>query len=156
MTTTSDTDVGRPGLSVRHDPEAQRYTLHDGGEAVGVLAYRPVGRPGDTLVDVYTTQISPARRGHGLGEVLVRGALDDLRERGASVKASCWFVADFLRDNPDYHDLREGAHRPVATRSFPDERTTPEAAHDAHQRGMSDTDPASHGGDPGRPPAARA
>ena len=156
MTTTSDTDVGRSGLSVRHDPETQRYTLHDGDDAVGMLAYRAVGRPGETLVDVYTTQISPARRGHGLGEVLVRGALDDLRERGTSVKASCWFVADFLRDNPDYHDLREGARRPVATKDVPDERATPAGAHEAHEHGMSDTDPGSHGGDPGRPPAERA
>lgn len=106
-------------LEVTHDEDANRYLLHDGDEAVGMLAYRPVGRPDDTVVDVYTTQISPARRGHGLGEVLVRGALDDLRQRGASVKASCWFVADFLRDNPDYHDLREGARRPVATQDSP-------------------------------------
>lgn len=143
-------------LEVSHDEGAGRYLLHDGGEAVGMLAYRPVGRPGDTLVDVYTTQISPSRRGHGLGEVLVRGALDDLRERGASVKASCWYVAEFLRDNPDYHDLREGSRRPVATQNVPDGRAAPDAAHDAHVHGMSDTDPVSHGGDPGRPPAERS
>lgn len=143
-------------LEVTHHEDANRYVLHDGGEAVGMLAYRAVGRPGDTLVDVYTTQISPTRRGHGLGEVLVRGALDDLRQRGASVKASCWFVADFLRDNPDYHDLREGARRPVATQNVPDSRATPETAHDAHERGMSDTDPKVAGGDPGRPPTDRA
>lgn len=143
-------------LEVTHHEDANRYVLHDGGEAVGMLAYRPVGRPGDTLVDVYTTQISPSRRGHGLGEVLVRGALDDLRQRGASVKASCWFVADFLRDNPDYHDLREGARRPVATQNVPDARATPDAAHHAHEHGMSDTNPSASGGDPGRPPAERA
>ncbi len=142
-------------LEVTHHEDANRYVLHDDGEAVGYLAYRAVGRPGDTLVDVYTTQISPARRGHGLGEVLVRGALDDLRDRGASVKASCWFVADFLRDHPDYHDLREGARRPVA-HNVPEDRSTPEAAHEAHERGMSDTDPLAHGGDPGRPPAEHA
>ena len=87
-------------LDVTHHADDHRYVLTDGDEAVGLLAYRPVGRPGADLVDVYTTQISPARRGQGLGEVLVREALDDLRRQGTAVKASCWYVADFLRDNP--------------------------------------------------------
>ena len=139
-------------LDVTHHADHHRYVLTDGDEAVGLLAYRPVGRPGTDLVDVYTTQISPDRRGQGLGEVLVREALDDLRQRGTAVKATCWYVADFLRDHPEYHDLREGADRPVATRTFPDERTSPEAAQDAHEHGVSDTDPVTAGGDPGRPP----
>jgi len=141
---------------VTHEEDAGRYLLHDGGEAVGMLAYRRVGRPDDTLVDVYTTQISPSRRGQGLGDVLVRGALDDLRRQGASVKASCWFVADFLRDNPEYADLREGAEKPVAEGNVPDERADPAAAHEAHEHGIADTDPVVAGGDPGRPPAPQA
>jgi len=143
-------------LTVEHDEDAQRFHLRRGGDAVGVLAYRPVGRPGADLVDVYTTQISPAVRGQGLGEVLVRAALDDLRERGASVKASCWYVADFLDANPDYQDLREGASRPVAEGNVPPGRPAPSVAHEAHERGMADTDPDAAGGDPGRPPTDRA
>jgi hypothetical protein len=139
-------------LELAHDTEANRYVLTDAGEAVGMLAYRSVGRPDDALVDVYTTQISPSRRGQGLGEVLVRRALDDLRDRGTSVKATCWYVADFLRDHPEYHDLYEGSERPVATGNVPDERTTPDAARDAHDQGLVQTDPGVAGGDPGRPP----
>lgn len=139
-------------LEVHHHEEHRRYVLEDAGEAVGMLAYRPVGRPGVDLVDVYTTQISPARRGQGLGEVLVRGALDDLRERRTSVKASCWYVADFLDANPDYADLREGAGRPVATGNVPAQRPSPEVAAEAHDRGMADTAPDRTGGDAGRPP----
>lgn len=94
-------------LTIDHDEDAHRFHLLREGQSVGLLAYRPVGRPGTDLVDLFTTQISPAVRGQGLGEVLVRGALDDLRQRGTSVKASCWYVADFLDANPDYQDLRE-------------------------------------------------
>jgi uncharacterized protein len=90
-----------PDLEVRHLEEQHRYVLEDAGEAVGVLAYRPLDRPDDAVVDVYTTQISPSRRGQGLGEVLVRAALDDLRERDTSVLASCWYVADYIAANPD-------------------------------------------------------
>lgn len=139
-------------LDVRHLAAENRYVLARDDEVLGVLAYRPVGRPGDDLVDIYTTQIDPARRGQGLGEVLVRGALDDLRARGTSVKASCWFVSDFLDANPAYHDLREGADRPVAVDNVPAERVEPATAHEAHERGVADTDPAVAGGDPGRPP----
>jgi uncharacterized protein len=147
------TQTAPDDLQVSHEDGANRYVLHHAGEAVGMLAYRPVGRPGYDLVDVYTTQISPSRRGQGLGEVLVRGALDDLRSRGTDVKASCWYVADFLDANPDYQDLREGTDRPVALGNVPEERPDAQVAHDAHERGVADTDPTVAGGDPGRPPS---
>lgn len=137
-------------LAVHHDEAVHRFVLERAGTPVGLLAYRPVGRPSEPLVDVYTTQIDPSCRGQGLGEVLVRGALDDLRRQGTSVKASCWYVADFLDANPDYQDLREGARRPTAT-AIPEDRSSPDAAGEAHDRGMADTDPRVGGGDPGRP-----
>jgi hypothetical protein len=140
------------GLDVRHLAAENRYVLARDDEVLGVLAYRSVGRPGYDLVDIYTTQIDPARRGEGLGETLVRGALDDLRSRGTAVRASCWFVADFLAGNPDYLDVAEGADRAVALGNVPDERADPAEAHDAFERGMASTDPSLAGGDPGRPP----
>lgn len=105
-----------PDLAVHHDEGANRFFLQRGDQTVGMLAYRAVERPTGVLVDVYTTQIDPACRGQGLGEVLVRGALDDLRERGTAVAASCWYVADFLAANPDYQDLRPGGDAEAATR----------------------------------------
>ncbi|HYF46983.1 MAG TPA: GNAT family N-acetyltransferase, partial [Acidimicrobiales bacterium] len=51
------------------------------------------------------TEIARERRGQGLGEVLVRGALDDVRERGEVIVPACWFVAEFVRDHPEYADL---------------------------------------------------
>jgi len=102
------TQTAPDDLEVLHDDEADRYLLRRGGDLVGTLAYRSVDRPGADTVNVFSTNISPAVRGQGLGEVLVRGALDDLRTRGTSVVASCWYVADFLDANPDYQDLRAG------------------------------------------------
>ena len=93
-------------LDVSHDEEANRYLLRRGDDLVGSLAYRSVDRPDEDTVNVFSTNISPAVRGQGLGEVLVRGALDDLRTRGTAVVASCWYVADFLDANPDYQDVR--------------------------------------------------
>jgi uncharacterized protein len=35
----------------------------------------------------------------------VRGALDDVRTKGAKIVARCPFVARFVREHPDYADL---------------------------------------------------
>jgi uncharacterized protein len=87
---------------VRHAADAHRYELWEDGPMVGIADYRPSG---DGVLVFPHTEISPNRRGEGLGEVLVRGALDDVRERGESIVPACWFVADFVRANPDYQDL---------------------------------------------------
>jgi uncharacterized protein len=87
---------------VRHAPEAHRYELWMDGDLVGIADYR-AGADG-TLVFPHT-EIAHDRRGQGLGEVLVRGALDDVRERGDVIVPACWFVADFVRANPEYADV---------------------------------------------------
>jgi len=87
---------------VRHAPEANRYELWDEGELVGVADYRP-GADGSLVFP--HTEIARDRRGQGLGEVLVRGALDDVRARGEVIVPACWFVADFVDANPEYRDL---------------------------------------------------
>ena len=92
-------------LEVRHAAEDSRYELWEGGSMIGLADYRP----GEAGVLVFPhTQISPDRRGEGLGAVLVRGALDDVRRRGFRVTPACWFVADFVEANPEYADLVVG------------------------------------------------
>ena len=51
------------------------------------------------------TEISPDLRGRGLGAVLVREALDDLRGSDKTVVPACWFVAEFIEQNPEYQAL---------------------------------------------------
>lgn len=87
---------------VRHNAEEQRYEIVDGHEVVGFADYRPRGE--DTLVFPHTV-IDPSRRGRGLGAVLVRGALEDVRATGKKVVPSCWFVAEFIGIHPEYEDL---------------------------------------------------
>ncbi len=56
-------------------------------------------------VDLFHTEVEPGQRNRGLGAVLVRYALDDLRARGDRVIPTCPFVAAFVRRNPEYEDL---------------------------------------------------
>lgn len=86
---------------VLHEPDRSRYLLKTDGAVAGVADYTDRG---DALV-FHHTEIDRARRGHGLGSVLVRGALDDVRARGRRVVPTCWFVAEFVDLHPDYADL---------------------------------------------------
>jgi uncharacterized protein len=86
-------------VEVSDNPAELRYELRVDGELAGEIRYRRM--PG--AVALVHTEVDPKR--HGLGSVLVRGALDDLRARGLSVAPVCPFVADFIRRHAEYADL---------------------------------------------------
>lgn len=86
---------------VRRNDEAGRYELWLNGVVVGIADYT-----GEGTLTFPHTEISRSLRGQGLGDVLVRAALDDVRARGEKVRPACWFVDDFIRQHPDYADLR--------------------------------------------------
>lgn len=87
--------------TVTKNEGAGRYELHVDGALVGIADY--IER-GDVLV-IPHTEIDPLRRGQGLGAVLVQGTLDDVRTTGRKVVPSCWYVAQFIDENPSYRDL---------------------------------------------------
>jgi predicted GNAT family acetyltransferase len=84
-------------LTVRDHPEESRFELLDGDVVVGFADYRVRG---DVAVMPHTV-IDPSRRGEGLGDVLVAGALEELDGRGLRIEPACWFVADHLRRHPE-------------------------------------------------------
>ena len=86
---------------VTNNDAHSRYELRIDGELVGIADY--VVR-GDVVV-IPHTEIERGRRGNGLGAVLVRGALDDLRAQGRRVVPRCWYVAEFIEQNASYADL---------------------------------------------------
>lgn len=87
---------------VRDNADAGRYELVVDGEVAGFADYREQGN-GDVVLP--HTVIDSSRRGQGLGAVLVRGALDDLRSQGKKIVPACWYVAEFVDGHPDYADL---------------------------------------------------
>ncbi len=87
---------------VRHNPDRLRYELFADNELVGIADYTLAGT---SLVVFRHTEIAPAMRGHGLGAILVQGALDDVRASGHTVDAQCWYVAEFIDQHPEYSDL---------------------------------------------------
>lgn len=86
---------------VRNVPERSRYELTLDGQLAGIADYREH----EGALVLPHTEIDPSRRGQGLGDVLVRGVLDDVRATGGTIVPACWFVADFVERNAEYADL---------------------------------------------------
>lgn len=91
-----------PASEVRNDEARSRYELVVDGQIIGVADYRVVG---DEVVFPHT-EIDHRHRGNGWGEVLVQGAMEDVRSTGRTVVPRCWFVAEFLELHPEFADLR--------------------------------------------------
>ncbi len=88
-------------VAVADNPEADRYELTVDGERAGFVTYRQ--SPG--VITFLHAEVHPSRERRGLGSQLVRGALDDARARGLTVRPVCPFVAWFIETHEDYQDL---------------------------------------------------
>ena len=86
---------------VRRNDEQSRYEILLDGNLVGLADYY---ERGGAIVFPHT-EIDTRQRGKGLGAVLVRGALDDVAKTGKPVVPACWYVAQFIDENPEYREL---------------------------------------------------
>ena len=55
-----------------------------------------------------TPRVLPAHQGQGIGERLIRFALDDARRRGLRVIAACPYVRAYVERHPETHDIVVG------------------------------------------------
>jgi uncharacterized protein len=92
----------QPRISVRDNPDEQRFEAFDPtGELLAISTYR---RYDDRIVFVHT-EVDDAAEGQGVGSLLVRTALDQVRGEGLRVVAQCPFVKEWIGRHPDYADL---------------------------------------------------
>ena len=87
--------------TVEDNPGRHRYELLVDNELVGWAEYRPAG---DSVI-VAHTEIDERREGQGLGSVLARGTLDQIRASGKTVIPTCAFTAEYIRRHPEYVEL---------------------------------------------------
>ena len=92
-------------MTVSRNDARSRYELDVDGRVAGILVYRH----GDEVLTMVHTEVGDEWEGQGLGSTLVRGALDDVRERGLKIRPLCPFVAAYLRRHPEYEDLVSSA-----------------------------------------------
>lgn len=102
---------------MRNQPSVSRYELVVDGSVAGFVEYA-LARDVITLVH---TEIDDAYEGRGLGSVLVRGVLDELRvelraEPRRQVRSSCPFITTWLGRHPEYDDVLPAAGEPADRR----------------------------------------
>ena len=86
---------------VTDDPDQHRYVATVDGTQAGFAVYHV--RQGRHLF--VHTEVDDAYKGEGVGSALVRGALDDVREKGGTVVALCPFVSGWIAKHDDYRSL---------------------------------------------------
>ncbi|WP_291431934.1 GNAT family N-acetyltransferase [Deinococcus sp.] len=98
--------------TVRRNDDTHRYELIDaGGALLGFAEFRPVG--GHAVMLPHTV-INEGHEGEGLGSLLARAALDDVRAQGKYVVPMCPFIAAYIRDHKaEYLDLVQPEQRGV-------------------------------------------
>ena len=85
-------------------PEARRYEARLDGELAGWAQYMRTPE----LIAFVHTQVDPRYEGRGVGGALVRASLDEAREAGLAVLATCPFYTAWIARHPEYQDLLYG------------------------------------------------
>jgi len=94
-------------IEVADAPSRDRYELSIGGEVVGYSTYRT--RPG--LIAFVHTEVDERFEGRGLGDRLIRFALEDARVRGLAVLPFCPFVNALIEHHREFEALVPDAYR---------------------------------------------
>jgi predicted GNAT family acetyltransferase len=94
-------------VQVHDKPDEQRYEAVVDGELAGFAAYHM--QPG--LLSFVHTEIEDAFEGRGVGSILIREALEDVRRRGLEVLPFCPFVNSFIAEHREFVDLVPGSRR---------------------------------------------
>jgi uncharacterized protein len=95
-------------LTVRDNAKSHMYEALIDGEVIGTITYMPMTPQHIVFI---STVIDPRLRGRGIGALLVKAALDDVRTKGAAISSQCWFVDEFIDAYPEYADLVHDAAR---------------------------------------------
>lgn len=94
-------------ITVRNNAQSRSYDAFVDGEIAGSIVYEQA----DEGRVIFThTFVDPRFRGHGVGNALARGALDDVRAQGLTLSNFCDFVASYIDRNPGYADLLDATH----------------------------------------------
>jgi predicted GNAT family acetyltransferase len=89
-------------VSVRDRPEENRFEAYVDGRLAGFSEYEL----SDGVITFTHTEIDDAFEGHGVGSVLVRKSLDQVRAGSTRrVRPRCPFVRAWIEHHPDYQDL---------------------------------------------------
>lgn len=91
-------DMGsKTAVEVRDNTEERRFEAYVEGSLAGFSTYEL----NDKGISIMHTEVDDAFEGRGVGSVLVRAALDAVREEGLRVVAECPFVKAYVERHPE-------------------------------------------------------
>jgi len=88
-------------VTVQNDSQAHRFVTTVDGHS----AHLDYVQHKDGVLNLIHTEVDPALRGQGVGEAVVRFALDEARRNGTRIIPTCPFVKRFLERHGEYQDL---------------------------------------------------
>jgi len=62
-------------------------------------------RKKDNVLEIYKTEVPPELRGQGIGNILMREALNYALKNNCKVKAVCSFAQKYIEKHPEYTSL---------------------------------------------------
>jgi predicted GNAT family acetyltransferase len=89
------------------NPSESRFELRLGDEVIGRAEYLPAGES----VIVAHTEVDEGHEGEGLGGLLVRETLEQIRASGKTVIPNCPFAAAYIRRHPEFVEMVEPSLR---------------------------------------------
>ena len=78
------------------------FFIDENGEWIAELAYI---KSGDGQITIDHTEVDEKLRGQGVGEELVKAAVDFARENDLKIKLICPYARKVFEKNPDYSDV---------------------------------------------------
>lgn len=94
-------------MEIKRDEHGKNgaFFIEDDGEWVAELTYV---KSGDAEITIDHTEVDDKLQGQGVGEDLVRSAVEYARENGLKVKATCKFAKKVIDETPEYQDVAAG------------------------------------------------
>jgi predicted GNAT family acetyltransferase len=92
------------GLQVIDNKRLYRFEIALPDSEIATLEYRWR----KAAMALMHTIVPASQRGHGVGAILVKYALENARARHFKVLPYCSYVVDYLAQHPEYSDVVEG------------------------------------------------
>ena len=85
-------------VTLAHEPDANRYTLHIDGQLVALADYVINGHS----ISFNHTYTQPSHRGHGYAGQVVEFAMNDVEKNSdRRVLPMCWYVGQWFDSHPE-------------------------------------------------------
>ncbi len=89
-------------ITVRHNPDRQRFEILDAGNVIGKAAYKDYDGGASPQRIFYHTVINEEYGGQGLAGQLATAALDETVGAGRGIVPVCPYIKKFLTKHPEY------------------------------------------------------